>query len=313
MNMWCTGLLCFLLNPFTDWLTNKLENIVEIVPSTQAKHTNGWSIVSSGLLNNKQIVYEPDALRAMCKCLQHDQGLRQLSFGTLDKIRKLDLNNKPTKTKLHLRQQLHQYKINSHNLIRIKKTGYKLDTRITFATCNIQLLRYKELQVSQLISDYSLDFLVLTETWLNSNHDHWKDTTILNCDNLRLCTADWKTGKGGGLALIHKVQYPVKCIRSGYKASFEFATWELRIKNNTITIHGIYHPPYSNTNRITNAKFIEEFTDYVSSYLPIHQNNVFTGDFNLHVSNQLDTDATIFGDFISISMLDLACTDQVMY
>ena len=298
MNMWCTGLLCFLLNPFMDWLANKSENIVEIIPSTQAKHTNGRPIVSSGSFNNKQIVYEPDALKAMCESLQHDQRLRQLSFGTLDKIRKLDLNNKPTKTKLHLYQQLHQYKINLHNLIRIKKTGYKLDSRITFATCNIQSLRYKELQVSQLISEYSLDFLVLTETWLDCNHNHWKETIILNHDCLRLCTADWKTGKGGGLALIHKVQYPVKCIRSGYRASFEFATWELRVKNNTNTIHGIYHPPYSSTNRITNAKFIEEFRDLCSTYLPIHQNNIFTGDFNLHVSNQLDTDATIFGDSI---------------
>ena len=100
------------------------------------------------------------------------------------------------------------------------------------------------------------------------------------------------------MCYIGRVQYPAKCIGSGYKASFEFATWELRVKNNTITIHGIYHPPYSSTNRITNAKFIEEFTDYVSTYLPIHQNNVFIGDFNLHVSNQLDTDATIFGDSI---------------
>ena len=37
----------------------------------------------------------------------------------------------------------------------------------------------------------------------------------------------------------------------------------------------------------------------VSSCLPTHQNNVFIGDFNLHVSNQLDTDATIFGDSIN--------------
>ena len=42
---------------------------MEIVPSTQAKHTNGRSIVSSGSLNNKQIVYEPDALRAMAQML----------------------------------------------------------------------------------------------------------------------------------------------------------------------------------------------------------------------------------------------------
>ena len=154
MNMWCTGLLCFLLNPFMDWLTNKSENIVEIIPSTQAKHTNGQPIVSSrpsgqrGSLNNKLIVYEPAALRAMREHLQHDQRLRQLSFGTLDQIRKLELNNKPTKDRLHLRKHLHQYKINLNNLINIKKSGYKMDSRITFATCNIQSLRYKELQVS---------------------------------------------------------------------------------------------------------------------------------------------------------------------
>ena len=222
MNMWCTGLLCFLLNPFMDWLTNKSENILEIIPSTQAKHTNGQPIVTSGSLNNKQIVYQPNTLKAMRKCLQHDQRLRQLPFGTLDKIRQLNLNNKPSKSRLHLRQQLHQYKVNLQNLIRIKNNGYKLDSRIIFATCNIQSLQYKELQVSQLISDYSLDFLVLTETWLNCNHDQWKDTTILNHGNLKLCTADCKTGKGGRLALIHKAQYPVKCIKKGHKASFEF-------------------------------------------------------------------------------------------
>ena len=228
--------------------------------------------------------------------LQHDQQLRTMPFGTLDRIRKLQLNNKPTKSKLHLRHHIHQYKINTNNLIRIKNNGYKVDSRIIFATCNKQSLHYKELQVSQLIYDYSLDFLVLTETWLNNYHHNWKDTTILNRDNLKLCTANCKAGKGGGLALIHKAQYPVKTISSGTKASFEYAVWELRIKCNIITIHGIYHPPYSSTNRITNTKFIEDFSDYVSTSLPNHQNNVFLGDFNLHISDQLDTDATIFGD-----------------
>ena len=173
-----------------------------------------------------------------------------------------------------------------------------MDNKITFATCNIQSLRYKELQVSQLFTDYALDFLVITETWLNSNHENWKDTTILNRGNFKLSTVDHDKGKGGGLALIHKAQYPVKLISSGHKTSFESAMWELRVKNQTITIHSIYHPPYSTTNRATNAMFIEEFTDYVSSCLPTHQNNIFIGDFNLHVSNQLDTDAAIFGDTI---------------
>ena len=133
MNMWCTGLLCFLINPFMDWLTNKSENIVEIIPSTQAKHTNGQPIVSSrpnkprGSLNNKLIVYEPTALRAMHENLQHDQRLRQLPFGTLDRIRHLELKNKPTKNKLHLREHLHQYRVNLQNLINIRN----LDTKWT--------------------------------------------------------------------------------------------------------------------------------------------------------------------------------------
>ena len=159
-------------------------------------------------------------------------------------------------------------------------------------------MRYKELQVSQLISDYSLDFLVLMETWLNSNHDQWKDTTMLNNNQLRLHTADQKEDRGGGLALIHKAHYPVQFIKSGNKPSFEHATWELRIKSTTITIHGIYHPPYSLTNKITNGKFIEDFTEFVSTTLPSHQNNIFLGDFNLHVSDALDIDSTIFNDSI---------------
>ena len=89
-----------------DWLKNKSNNIVEIIPSEEAKHTNGRSIVSGGPLNNKHIVYQPNALKAMQTRLQHDQKLRLLSFGTLDKIRSYKFNNKPSKDKLHLRHQI---------------------------------------------------------------------------------------------------------------------------------------------------------------------------------------------------------------
>ena len=182
--------------------------------------------------------------------------------------------------------------------MKINKAGYKLDSRIIFATSNVQSIRLKELQVSQLISDYSLDFLVLTETWLNSNHDLWKDTCTLNRDHLRLHTANRKEGRGGGLALINRSQYPCRTIHSGSKPSFEYAAWELKVKNTVITIHSIYHPPYSLTNKITNGRFIEEFTDYVSTSLPEHQNNIFIGDFNLHVSDSQDKDSAIFNDTI---------------
>ena len=38
--------------------------------------------------------------------------------------------------------------------------------------------------------------------------------------------------------------------------------------------------------------------EYVSTILLEHQNNIFPGDFNLHVSNTLETDSAIFSDTI---------------
>ena len=67
--------------------------------------------------------------------------------------------------------------------------------------------KVQESQVSQLIPDYSLDIIVPTETWLNSNYDLWKDTCTLNKAQLRLHTVDRKEGWGGSLALINRYQY----------------------------------------------------------------------------------------------------------
>ena len=52
------------------------------------------------------------------------------------------------------------------------------------------------------------------------------------------------------------------------------------------------------TTKITNQMFIDDFTDYVSTSLPDHQNNIYIDDFNLHVSDQQDTDSAIFNDSI---------------
>ena len=156
----------------------------------------------------------------------------------------------------------------------------------------------KELQLSKLISDYSLDFLVVTETWLNAMQEHWKDTTILNRDSLTLLTANRPSGKkGGGLALIHKSTIKASTLKKGSKSTFEYATWELKFKNNILTLHGIYHPPPSLTNKTTNATFTNEFLEFASNTLPEYHNNLYIGDFNLHVSKD-STDLAILDDSI---------------
>ena len=44
--------------------------------------------------------------------------------------------------------------------------------------------------------------------------------------------------------------------------------------------------------------FIDDFVDYISIAMPVYRNNLFIGDFNLHVSDVDNTDSAIFNDSI---------------
>ena len=53
--------------------------------------------------------------------------------------------------------------------------------------CNVQSLKAKELLVSDLIKDYSMDFLVATELWLNDKTDkQWYENTEFDHNGLKL-------------------------------------------------------------------------------------------------------------------------------
>ena len=243
--------------------------------------------------------YSAEVLRTIRATSLHDHRLKILPFGAIKRIKELKLNNKKRKrrNRRKIRQPFKQYGCNYNNIISIKRTDHKPESNIIFGTCNVQSLKPKELQVSDLINDYSLDFLLLTETWLNDKHKQWKDCTVLDKDGLSLSTADRVGRKGGGLALIHKTAYNTKLLDRGIRPTFEHATWELKTKKATLVIHGIYHPPPSLTNKTTNSLFIEDFTDFVSKTLPSHPNNIYISDFNLHISEE-ETDPIIFNDSI---------------
>ena len=162
-----------------------------------------------GHLTISALVYTANALKQISGLLQHDQRLKILPLGAIDNIRKFKLNYKPMENNRPQCQKHCQSRSDNRNIVKINKVGYRSDSRIIFATSNIQSIRLKELQVSQLISDYSLDFLVLTETWLNSNHDIWKDTCTLSKAQLRLHTANWKEGREQRLSINQHISIPL--------------------------------------------------------------------------------------------------------
>ena len=65
-----------------------------------------------------------------------------------------------------------------------------------------------------------------------------------------------------------------------------------------MTVVAIYYPPYSMQHPITNTIFIDEITEWLPQVLTNHNNIINAGDFNLHVNDERDTDASIFIDMM---------------
>ena len=198
------------------------------------------------------IIYDQTKLREIINTYHSNKDFRykRLPIEAIKTIRTLRLNRK---------RRRHQYtcqkrrdaksKINHagsrpENLTKIKRNNQKNSTNITLGTINIQSIKSKELQLIDLLEDYSLDALVVTETWLTNNeHDtQWLETTPLNRTPYNLIHANRPNGRGGGLALITKNCYTVKEVKIGLYPSFEHATWEFNVKHKKITHHWYISP-----------------------------------------------------------------------
>ena len=137
---------------------------------------------------------------------------------------------------------------------------------------------------------------VITETWLkDTNHDNcWLQTMGLNNGNYRINSVNRKGLKRGGLAIIwnaHSVN--CKLVKAEQKATFEYAIWNVKLKNKSLHLVGVYHPPCSDP-RYNTAAFCDEFCDLVSDISMVYENLLYLGDYNIHVNNVEDQDAVQF-------------------
>ena len=206
------------------------------------------------LRNKTEIRYNSTKLKDILYQYQYERDFRYkiLPIETIKTIRNLRLNarrrrhkytaQKRLDTKLKLKQ-IHG--LGPENLTKIKRKGHRDNTNIIIGTANIQSIQNKDLQVSDLIEDYTINILIIMETWLSKSErdNQWLETTPLNRQPYRFLTQNRTTGKGGGLALITKYCYKVRRVNSGSYSSFEHATWEVMVRKKPVYFTGIYHPP----------------------------------------------------------------------
>ena len=218
-----------------------------------------------------------------------------MPFGSIARIRELRLNRRPSR--LNCKSLRSSYAAKGVNQVELKhEDGTLHDTQLTVATLNTRSIKNKEPLVIRELNFTNADAIIITETWLNDSEEDrlWLKSSDLNQNPKRCLSIPCKTGKGGGLMLITKPNIEVRELNSGYTKSFEHATWQLMIKNKTITLTGIYHPPPKEG--ITNSMFIDELTTYISNLRTDNQHNIITGDFNMHIDDPHDNDAVNFCD-----------------
>ena len=148
------------------------------------------------------IIYDQTKLKEIVNNYNSNKDYRykRLPIEAIKTIRTLRLNRKRRRhcyTCQKRRDAKHADGSRPENLTKIHRNDQKNRINIILGTINIQSIKSKELQLVDLLEDYSLDALIVTETWLtkNDNDTQWLQTTPLNRNPYSLIHANRPSGR----------------------------------------------------------------------------------------------------------------------
>ena len=172
-------------------------------------------------------------------------------------------------------------------------------------TINTRSIKPKEDIILEALNEYKIDLLVTTETWLKDTEDYWQwlSGSELNRNGFQTLPINRKTKREDGLALTIKNKITVQQQDSREYDSFEHAVWNINhIDVPTFTVVALYHTP-SNCRNSTDAIFIDQLTDFLTTLQTKYSNVIILGDINMHMDDPNNQNVCILQD--SIEAFDL--------
>ena len=141
----------------------------------------------------------------------------------------------------------------------------------------------------------AVDIAITTETWLTDNDRDlvWLESNGFVRDRNLISTSNRVGGRGGGIAMIFRSNITAAGITQKKLRSFERVHWMTTISTITLNILVIYHPPYSTSQKITNAMFLDDLTEFLTDWMASYRNIIICSDFNIHIDYPTDTEAQI--------------------
>ena len=187
----------------------------------------------------------------------------------------------------------HASSVNRSNLIVCPITA--VADGLNLSLLNIRSVRNKTSAVIDIVNEYRLDMLALTETWLQQEGDGvlLSELTPPNFEFLHVP----RETRGGGVGFLFRNLLKFSAVPMTLYLSFEYLEVFSRTANLRIAI--IYRPPPSSVNKLSVSLFLEEFADYIHYLNTAPGHLIILGDFNLHLDCPEAADVNKF-----ISLLD---------
>ena len=106
------------------------------------------------------------------------------------------------------------------------------------------------------------------------------------------------TGKGGGVAILHRESLNVKKLKSYKCKSFEVLELMLTTRGDSLCLCVIYRPPSRGKHSRPMSVFLQDFQCYMDTHITLPSKLVVLGDFNVHVDRKDNADARKFVDLL---------------
>ena len=153
---------------------------------------------------------------------------------------------------------------------------------IKIGLLNIRSIRNKISYVSELVSEFNLDVLCLTETWLLRSDTNIIEASLPKTHSLLHVPRPQEFGDhGGGVAIIYSLA--MSNIRQVFTdlevSSFEFLEVTINVNRHIIRVAIIYRPGHPGTDR----SFVEEFGSFLEVFSSKDGRLLICGDFNYWV------------------------------
>ena len=175
-------------------------------------------------------------------------------------------------------------------------TGLRAQRSVAFSLLNARSVKNKRLLIKDWVVDNNIDILALTETWLQPDN---KDDHIIG-ELTPTCYSFYhspRQTRGGGVGILIKDGFDISrpTISTHQFQTFEFMDMQIKTSlSRSVCIVVIYRPPLSSNRACTTDHFMVEFGSLLEQYVTDSSSLLITGDFNLHVNNNLDKSSRNF-------------------